>query len=44
MDQATKIVAMSGSDEEMTLKPFAYTPSEFIACPGKEINNEDSVL
>ena len=31
-------------DDDLLLKPFAYTPSEFIARLGKEINNEESVL
>lgn len=31
-------------DDDLLLTPFAYTPSEFIARLGKEINNEESVL
>lgn len=31
-------------DDVPTFKPFAYTPSDFIARLGKEINNEESVL
>lgn len=35
---------MDDDDDDLLLKPFAYTPSEFIARLGKEINNEESVL
>lgn len=31
-------------DDDVTLKPFTFTPSEFISRLGQEINNEDSVL
>jgi len=44
VEQAKELVAMNGINEDVTLKPFAYTPSEFIARLGKEIDNEDSVL
>ena len=44
MEQAKQLVNSDGADEKEPIKPFSYTPSEFIARMGKEINNEDSVL
>mmetsp|Transcript_9021 Transcript_9021/g.18797 ORF Transcript_9021/g.18797 Transcript_9021/m.18797 type:complete len:419 (+) Transcript_9021:35-1291(+) len=43
LEQAKELAASNGQSDE-PLKPFAYTPSEFIARLGKEINNEESVL
>jgi len=45
MEQAKELAAMKdGSTEDLPLKPFAITPSEFITRLGKEIDNEESVL
>mmetsp|Transcript_6327 Transcript_6327/g.11275 ORF Transcript_6327/g.11275 Transcript_6327/m.11275 type:complete len:429 (-) Transcript_6327:73-1359(-) len=45
MEQAKELAASkSNNGEGVALKPFTYTPSEFIARLGKEINNEESVL
>lgn len=44
-EQAKKIAAGSpDGDDDVDLKPFSYTPSEFISRLGKEIDNEESVL
>ncbi|KAL7544534.1 hypothetical protein ACHAWF_007915 [Thalassiosira exigua] len=46
LEQAKELTShvKNGSVDDIELKPFAYTPSEFIARLGKEINNESSVL
>ncbi|KAL7524577.1 hypothetical protein ACHAXR_000631, partial [Thalassiosira sp. AJA248-18] len=49
VEQAKELAAAAAaaktSDDDMPeFKPFAITPSEFIARLGKEINNEESVL
>ena len=42
LEQARKLASNGREDEE--LKPFSFTPSEFVARLGKEIDNEESVL
>src|SRR5210317_2034535 len=47
MEQARRLVSSNGgaaNSEKEPIKPFSFTPSEFIARMGKEIDNEDSVL
>ena len=42
--EQAKAMADAKDGDDMPSAPFSYTPSEFIARLGKEINNEESVL